>query len=317
MDVIVSKKYYETSDICILELIDPNGNDLGEFTAGSHIDVKLNNGLIKQYSICNSPIENHRYVIGVLKDPNSKGGSKYIHECISEGDVLEIGRPRNLFKLADNSNKSLLFAGGIGITPIICMAEYLSYQKKEFELHYCCKSKDKAAFLERIENSPFKNNIQLHYDDTPNTKMCLENIFSKDLMKSNIYVCGPGGFIDFVLNTAKEYGYKDSQLYREYFANKNSDKSENKDKEFEVEIYSTKQKFKIPKDKTIIEVLNIHGIDIPVSCEQGVCGTCLTGVKSGIPDHRDIFLSEEEHLRNDQITLCCSRSKTGLLVLDL
>lgn len=317
MDVIVSKKLKETDDIFSFELVNVNGEQLAPFTAGSHIDLFLNNGLIRQYSLCNSPLETHRYVIGVLNDPNSRGGSKYLHDQINEGDILSISLPRNLFEIDDTCENSILFAGGIGITPILCMAEHLYNQNKKFELHYCCRSIDKVAFFDRVVEGPYKENIKFHYDDQPETKIDIDNILSRVESNTHIYVCGPKGFIDFVMENARAHGWQNTQLHREYFVNDQLDQTISENHEFEIEINSTKQILIVPKDKTIIDVLNLNGIDIPVSCEQGVCGTCLTGVLSGVPDHKDIFMSEFEHLKNDLMTPCCSRSKSGRLVLDL
>src|SRR6266581_6715664 len=147
LHVRVARKAQEALDICTFELVDTEGGALPAFSAGSHVDVQLPNGLTRQYSLCNDPSENHRYLIGVLKDPATRGGSKAMHELVNEGDTLTISTPKNHFPLAHGAKRSLLLAGGIGITPILCMAERLAIAGEAFDMHYCTRSKERTAFL--------------------------------------------------------------------------------------------------------------------------------------------------------------------------
>src|SRR5579863_2733222 len=163
--VRVARKIVEAVDICTFELVSADGSSLPAFSAGSHLDVYLPSGLTRQYSLCNDPAESHRYLIGVLKDPVSRGGSKAMHEEIKEGDLLKVSIPRNHFALAHEAGKSLLLAGGIGVTPILCMAERLAALGREFEMHYCTRSKERTAFCERIKRSAFASKVQFHFDD--------------------------------------------------------------------------------------------------------------------------------------------------------
>lgn len=315
IDVTVLSRTDEALDICSYELVRTDGGLLPPFTAGSHIDVHLPDGLIRQYSLCNPPTERHRYLIGVLNDPASRGGSRALHQQIHPGTHLSISEPRNLFPLAERASRTLLFGGGIGITPILCMAEHLAQNDQPFELHYCARSVDRAAFVECLKQSAFADQVSLHFDDRPETRLDTLTVLADPDADAQVYVCGPSGFMQHILDTAHAQGWPEHQLHREYFSAAPVDTSN--DGSFSVEIVSTGQVLSVPANKTVAQVLESNGIDIPLSCEQGVCGTCLTRVLKGIPDHRDLFLTEAEQALNDQFTPCCSRSKTPLLVLDI
>ncbi|MGF0238823.1 PDR/VanB family oxidoreductase [Rhodococcus sp. IEGM1300] len=315
IDVVVVSRKDEAQGICSYELASIDQGPLPAFSAGAHIDVHLPGGLIRQYSLCNHPEEQHRYVIGVLRDPASRGGSQRLHELINAGDRLRISEPRNLFPLAHQAKRSLLFAGGIGITPILCMAERLAHSGADFEMHYCARSSERAAFVDRIRHSAFADRVFLHFDEQPDTALNAAQVLANPQDNVHVYVCGPGGFMQHVLDSARAQGWQEELLHREYFAATPTDTSQ--DGSFSVKVSSTGQVFEIPADKTVVQVLESHGIDIAMSCEQGICGTCLTRVLDGVPEHRDLFLSEEEQALNDQFTPCCSRSKSPLLVLDI
>ncbi|MCF5466429.1 PDR/VanB family oxidoreductase [Pseudomonas syringae] len=315
IDVTVSSRNDEALDICSYELVQSSGEPLPPFTAGAHIDVHLPDGLIRQYSLCNPPHERHRYLIGVLNDPASRGGSRRLHQQIHPGAQLRISEPRNLFPLAQSARRSLLFAGGIGITPILCMAEQLAQDHADFELHYCVRSAERGAFIQRLQQSAFADRVTLHLDEQPETALNALHVLAAPAPDTHLYVCGPGGFMQHILDTARTAGWSEDHLHREYFAAEPIDTRA--DGSFSIEIASTGQVIAIPANKTVAQVLESQGIDIPLSCEQGVCGTCLTRVLKGVPDHRDLFLTEEEQALNDQFTPCCSRSKTPLLVLDI
>lgn len=316
LEVIVNKKTKEAEGIYSFELVAAEGFSLLPFSAGSHVDVHLPDGLVRQYSLCNSPNEEHRYQIAVLLDPASRGGSSAMHEQVHAGCRLKISEPRNLFPLEGAAAKSVLFAGGIGITPILCMAERLTQAGAGFELHYCSRSEERTAFIERIRNSPFSEHVHIHLDDgDANQKLSTEAVLADANPQDHLYVCGPGGFMEFVLNEARKYGWAESQLHREYFSANVVAKDD--DGCFEVKLASSGTSYFIPADRSVAEVLIDAGIDIPLSCEQGICGTCMTRVIQGTPDHRDMFMTESEHAANNQFTPCCSRSKSPLLVLDI
>lgn len=310
------RKYPLAADICGFELADPQGGILPAFSAGAHIDVHIGSGLIRQYSLCNDPAERHRYVIGVLRDPNSRGGSVAMH-ALEEGAEIEIGEPKNHFPLAADACHSLLIAGGIGVTPILCMAESLVRSGAGFEVHYCTRSPAHTAFRERLSQPDLAERTRLYHDSAPEAeRIDLGKLLAAPAPGTHLYVCGPGGFIDAVLSGARAAGWSEAQLHREYFAAP-AVAAAGEDRLFQVELASSGQRIDVAAGQSVVKALASAGIDILTSCEEGVCGTCLTRVLSGEPDHRDVYLTDEEKAANDQFLPCCSRSRSPLLVLDL
>lgn len=316
LQVNVTRKAVEADGICSFELCAVDGSALPPFEAGAHIDIHIANGLIRQYSLCNDSRERHRYVISVLKDPASRGGSSAMHEQISEGQTLSISAPRNLFALSQSAQRHLLFGGGIGITPMLAMAHELHHQGADFELHYSFRSSERAAFIQFLGQAPFASRVHLHDDSgSPEQKLDATALLAVPGSASHLYVCGPAGFMSFILDTAQAAGWPEDHVHREFFAVASID--QRGDTPFEIQLASSGQIFYIPADRTVFEVLDEAGIEIESSCEQGVCGTCITGLLDGIADHRDQFMTAAEHASNDQFTPCCSRAKSPRLVLDL
>jgi vanillate O-demethylase ferredoxin subunit len=316
MNVIVRQRKQETDSISVFELVDADGKDLPAFTAGAHIDVHLPSGLMRQYSLCNPASETGRYQIGVLNELESRGGSKDMHENVREGDVLTISEPRNQFELCPVAEKSLLLAGGIGVTPLLCMAETLSDQKAEFEMHYCTRTKKSTAFMDRLNRSRYASRVFHHFDDGgEDQSFDMKAVLSKFDDTKHLYVCGPQGFMDAILNTARQIGWKEDNLHYEFFSAQ--DLSEDGDAAFDLELRKTGKIITVAKDQTVVEALEAIGIEIEVSCEQGLCGTCELRVVAGTPDHRDVYLTAEEQALNQTFMPCCSRSKTPKLIVDL
>ncbi len=315
LEVKVVRKVREADDICSVELEATDGLPLPPFTAGAHIDVHLRAGLVRQYSLCSRPQERDRYLIGVLRDPASRGGSQAVHEDLVVGSVIRISAPKNHFPLV-SAPRSLLLAGGIGVTPILAMAETLAASGQQFEMHYCSRAPERTAFRERIATSAFADKVHFHYDSgVAEQRLDLAALLSAADPETHTYVCGPVGFIEHVKSTASAQGWPAAQVHFEYFGA--APASTGGDAPFEVRLASSGRVIPIPAGCTVAAVLMEQGVDLPVSCEQGVCGTCLTRVLDGVPDHRDVYLTDEEHAANDQFTPCCSRAKTSLLVLDL
>ncbi|WP_447956739.1 PDR/VanB family oxidoreductase [Vreelandella sp. EE7] len=313
--VEVKARHEEALDIVTLELADPHGRELPAFSAGAHIDVRVKEGLIRQYSLCNHSDDRARYLIGVLRDPASRGGSTAMHDELQVGELMQISAPKNHFPL-EPAKRTLLLAGGIGITPLLCMAERLAHTDGEFALHYCTRSQERTAFYQRLKASAFAERVHFHFDDgEPSQHLNLETLLGQPDPDTHVYVCGPKGFIDAVLTACKADGWPSDQVHTEYFSG--AETSSDDDGSFEVRIASSGQSFTVPADKTVHQVLAENGIEVMVSCEQGVCGTCLTRVLEGEPDHRDLYLEDHEHAANDQFTPCCSRAKSSVLVLDL
>ena len=272
---------------------------------------------MRPYSLCNDPRETQRYLIAVLREPASRGGSAAVH-ALREGQELEISVPRNHFALAGEASAHLLLAGGIGITPILAMAEQLAGEGAAFGLHYCTRSSERTAFAERIRASAFASQVQFHHDDGPAAqKLDIAALVAAPGPGTHLYVCGPAGFIEAVLAAARAAGWAESALHREYFAGTAASGDAGADGAFDVQLASSGTLIRVAPDQSVVAALAAAGVEVPVSCEQGVCGTCLTRVLDGTPDHRDLFLTDAEHARNDQFTPCCSRALSARLVLDL
>jgi vanillate O-demethylase ferredoxin subunit len=313
--VKVQRKKQEALDIASFELVKPDGSALPGFSAGSHIDVQVPGGLTRQYSLCNDAAEQHRYRIAVLRDPGSRGGSVGMHDAVKEGDTLQISEPRNHFPLV-HAQRTLLLAGGIGVTPLLCMAQRLATSGADFTLHYCARSAERTAFRDEIAASAYAQRVQYHFDDGDAAqKLQLEQELAQPDAGTHLYVCGPTGFIDWVVKTADRLGWSKEQVHLEYFGAAAQDTTG--DRAFQVKIASSGAVYEVPADQTVVNALQAHGIEILTSCEQGVCGTCITRVLQGECDHRDLYFTDEEKAKHDQFTPCCSRAKSPVLVLDL
>lgn len=325
--VRIAAKAMEALDICSFELVDPAGGPLPPFTPGAHIDVHVPGGPVRPYSLCNDPAESQRYRIAVLKEPASRGGSVGMH-ALEVGGSLEISAPKNHFALAPEAQRSLLFAGGIGITPLLCMAQRLAATGADFTLHYATRTAARTAFAGQLRRAPYAGRVQLHHDDGPaEQRLDLPAAIGAPDPGTHLYVCGPAGFMDAVLGAARARGWPEARLHREYFgaapgatpaaATGTSPAAAPAGGAFEVQIASTGALIRVAPDQTVVAALAAAGVAVPVSCEQGVCGTCLTRVIDGTPEHRDLFLTDDERQRNDRFTPCCSRAASPRLVLDL
>lgn len=316
LEVRVSRKTPEAEGICSFELLAVDGAPLPAFTAGAHVDVQVAPGVVRQYSLCNSPRETGRYLIAVLHADGSRGGSRGLHQQVEEGSRLSIGAPRNLFDLDLTGERYLLFAGGIGITPILAMAYALVEAGKAFELHYCGRSAQRLAFLGVLDSPLFSAHLRLHVDDGPPAqRLDADRVLASPGAADQLYVCGPAGFMTHVQERARACGWREAQVHREDFAATAQERDG--DRPFEVELARSGRVLDVPVGRTVLEVLQDNAVDIDSSCEQGICGACVTGVLSGTPEHRDQFLSAAERARNDCFTPCCSRAHGNRLVLDL
>ena len=315
IEVLVAHRQPEARDICSLKLVGVDNVPLPPFSAGAHIDVCTPSKAIRQYSLCNGPEDTDGYLIAVLLEAAGRGGSASMHG-LQAGQRLSISEPRNNFPLAHHARRSLLLAGGIGVTPLLCMAERLFHAGSDFEMHYCARSLDRMAFHSRLSSAPYADRVSFHLDDgPPGQAFRLDAVLRNAPPDSHLYVCGPGGFMNHVLGSARAAGWAGDRLHWEFFAGAAAPTEEAG--AFRVMIASSGQVIDVGADQSVIAALRAHGIVIPTSCEQGVCGTCVTRVLEGVPDHRDRFFSAAEQAANDQFLPCCSRAKSPLLVLDL
>ncbi len=315
LEVQVIAKKLRSRNVVSVDLAAINDAELPAFEAGAHIDLHLQNGLVRQYSLFHSPKQGDQYRIAIQLAEPSRGGSYWVHRNLQVGDIISVSEPKNVFQLAENAPKHILFAGGIGITPLLSMAECLSDSSQEFELHYSAKSWGDAAFGREISASPWAEQAQFYFSDQGN-RLDAGKIFADLDPKAHIYVCGPERYIDYILHTAKEANWPEEQVHRELFqAPSSSEECENT--AFELHLSLSGLTLDVPADSSVLDVLTEAGIDVPFSCGEGVCGTCITNVVDGTPDHRDHYLTDKEKACNREFLPCCSRSKTPSLTIEL
>lgn len=312
IDAVVTRRDRAATDIIALELRSADGSGLPPFSPGDHIDVEIRSGLVRQYSLSSDPAVGGGYRIGVLLDPNSRGGSSAVHADFAVGRGIRIGRPRSNFPLDMRADHSILFAGGIGITPMLSMAFALERGGRNFELHYCGRSADRLAFTDDLGR--FGNRVHVHLDDGPaEQRLDARAVLAGPQSGTHVYCCGPNGFMDHIVEAAKATGWAPDRVHLERFgAEVNTDGAP-----FEVIAARSGRIVEVRPGETIAERLIQSGIDVQMSCQSGVCGTCITDVVDGMPDHRDMVLTDREKASNRRIALCCSRSRTRTLTLDI
>lgn len=312
--VRLAEKRRVAEDVVGLALEPADGATLPPFTAGAHVDIELPGGLVRQYSLCNAPGASGRYELGILLDRQGRGGSRAVHETLAAGQSVRISPPRNLFPLRP-AEHVVLMAGGIGITPILAMAEQLAHERASFELHYFVRAPERAAYLDRLGEPRFFGRWRLHVGERIPSSFDTAAIFGTPHEGHRLYVCGPNAFMDFVLDGARAGGWPEERLHSERFAAAAT--SGAGDRPFEIEVEGRGLVVPVAVGQSAAEALAAAGIRIPLSCEQGICGTCLTTVVEGVPDHRDSYLSDQERAANDCFTPCCSRAATPRLVIQL
>ncbi|BBC31027.1 Vanillate O-demethylase oxidoreductase [Streptomyces graminofaciens] len=314
-DAVVVARYDATPRIAVFELARADGDELWEYEPGAHIDVQLGEAaLVRQYSLCGPPGIRKQYRIAVLNEAASRGGSRAMH-ALAEGDTLRIAEPRNRFSLT-SARRHLLLAGGIGITPLLSMAQTLDATGGDYHLHYCARSRSEAAFLAELENHP---RVTLHFDDqAPEQLLHLERDLGDPAPDTTVYVCGPGGFMDYALGRAAELGWPASALHKERFSASPAAAEPDGGGEggFTLRVSSTGAEYLVPEDQSVLDVLLANGVEAPYSCGQGICGECIVRVRAGEPDHRDDILTDEERAEG-LFTPCSSRSRSPILELEL
>ena len=302
---------YAARDTNIYEFQRPDGKPLPGYTAGSHVDLHLPNGLIRNYSLIVSRPEPATYTFGIKRDPASRGGSRYIHDELKVGRTVTISPPRNNFPLKEDAEATIILAGGIGITPIWCMVQRLEELGRPWRLHYCCRARADMAFLDPIEGMA---SARLHFDDENGGRFLdVAKIVGEAPTHAHLYCCGPADMMQaFESATAS---WPRAQVHVEYFTPKAEPAARKGG--FTVELARSGQEFFIPEGQSILEILLDHGIDVDYSCELGICGACEQRVISGAPEHHDAILTEEEQAENKRVMICCAGCKSERLVLDL
>ncbi|MEH8417887.1 molybdenum cofactor-independent xanthine hydroxylase subunit HpxE [Klebsiella pneumoniae] len=284
LPVVVDGLWRQGAKNLAVSLVSAEGQPLPAWTPGAHIDLHLPCGLIRQYSLTGSPAEQDRYLLCIARESQSRGGSRYIHDTLRPGQPLMISAPRNHFPLHEGGHVVLLAAG---------IARQLS-----------------------------GGICQIHCSDegqSPRQRLA-QDLGAPDA-DTRVYFCGPPGFMARVRDTARAVGWEEAQLHSEAFqppAPTAAASASAADGTFTITLASTGERWPVPGDKTIAQVLQEHGVAVPLSCEMGICGACLTPVREGTVDHRDTVQSEAEKQAAEQhIALCCSRSLSANLVIDL
>lgn len=300
---------YAAKDTNLYEFRRTDGANLPGIEPGAHIDIHLPNGMMRQYSLVTADGDPAAYVVGIKRDRASRGGSRYVHEYLGVAEILKIGGPRNHFPLIEDAPHSVLIAGGIGITPIWCMAQRLQKLGRSFELHYACRTRDEAAFLQELQKLP---QAHVHIDAEAGGFLDLAPLVANAPAGSHFYCCGPAPMLGGYETVTKHVPA--AQVHAEYFTAKEEAANEGG---YVVELRKSELEFAIPQGRTILQVLRDAGVDTPYSCESGVCGACEAKVISGDVDHRDNVLTETERKASKTMMICCSGSKSPRLVLDL
>lgn len=305
--------------IRLLKLAPLDGSALPAWEPGAHIDLHLGSGIVRQYSLCGSCGDTSTYEVAVKREPESRGGSRFVHESLRVGSELGISAPRNHFRMNGEARRTLLVAGGIGITPIIGMARQLRDRGQPFDLLYFARSEAHAAFCGELNDASFNGACRLLFgQEREAVEATLEGALRNRRDGCHVYLCGPQPFMDTVRMVAARHGWPDDAVHLEYFAATATATSEAEpDAAFDLKLARSNETFSIAPGRTIVDVLREHGIDVETSCEQGVCGTCVVKVLEGSPDHRDCFLTAQEHASGNCMAICVSRARSKLLVVDL
>ncbi len=310
--VRVARKW-ETAEGVMAFQLESVAGQLPTFQPGAHIDVHLQGGLVRQYSLTNAPGELGWYRIGVKLDPDSRGGSAALHNSVREGDVLAISEPRNNFVLRRDALRTLFIAGGIGATPLLAMAQALHYGDLNYEFHYFAQSKAHLAFPEVL--AELDGSLTTHLGLTPEaTGTMLEEVLTGPATHEAVYICGPGPMLEATRQIARAQGWADDVVHFEYFKNATEiDDSST----FQINLARSGLTLTVTAGETILEVLTANGIPVESSCEQGACGTCAVGVIDGVADHQDVYLTDTERRVGERLMVCVSRAQSDHLTLDI
>ncbi|ANN78026.1 PDR/VanB family oxidoreductase [Bordetella flabilis] len=300
----------EADGIHSFELVEEGGAALPPFTAGAHITLHLPGGLARSYSLINTPGEQHRYVIAVNRDAASRGGSRYLHEQARVGQVLRAEAPRNLFALDETAQRSVLIAGGIGITPIRSMIRRLEVLGRDWRLHYCARRPAAAAFLDELDGD---DRVSTYFDGAARARrLDIAATVAALPRDAHVYCCGPLPMLeDFRRHTA---ALPAERVHFEHFSAVETPAQEGG---FNVRLARSGRSVRVPPGHSILQALLDAGEAPAHSCQQGVCGSCETAVLAGRPEHRDQVLSEAERAAGKTMMICCSGSLDAELVLDL
>jgi vanillate O-demethylase ferredoxin subunit len=303
---------YAAAGIHLFEFRTADGADLPPFAAGAHIDLHLPGGFVRQYSLCNAAHERHRYVVAIKRDAQGRGGSAAVHDTLRVGQLVDVAPPRCHFALDEAAPHSLLIAGGIGITPVACMVQRLRQLGRPFAVHYSVRKRDEAALLDVLAGPE----LTLHVDAERGAMLDVPGLVAAAPADAVAYCCGPAPMLDAFEAAARARPGLAWRVER-FVALADAEHAPAHEGGFTVKLAASGRSVPVRHGETILEALRAAGLDVPSSCEQGICGTCETRVLEGLPDHRDSLLSDEERRSNRTMMICCSGSRSAELVLDL
>jgi vanillate O-demethylase ferredoxin subunit len=313
----VADRYLLAEDVFAVVLTGESGTPLPDFAPGAHVEVKVPGGA-RAYSLCNQPGVRDHYLLAIHNSPSSRGGGRYLCETCNVGETVFVRGPNNRFPLSAAHERVVLIAGGIGITPIIGMADHLAQLGVEFDMHYSARTRASAAFVDRLEGSVYRNRVRVHFRDAPGfERLDLEALFRQIDAAQHVYLCGPNAMLVEAIALSERFGVRERFHCERFGGSPLPSASDAANGSFDVLAARSGLRVAVPAECSIAVALNGAGVDMPLSCAQGVCGMCLTRVLDGIPDHRDEFLSEAERAANDVILPCVSRARTATLTLDV
>jgi phthalate 4,5-dioxygenase reductase subunit len=313
MSLKVLRKTGIAQDIFLFELVRPDHSALPPFSAGSHLLLLTPNGLSRRYSLCNAPSERERYVIAVKRDAAGGGGSVSMVDEIEAGDRLDVSPPMNYFPLATEATSHLLIAGGIGITPMLSMMHELSAKNADFQLVYCTRSPETTAFLDELSAPELARRVLVHHDHGDRERsLALGPIVATRAGATHLYCCGPRPLMQAVRDLTRHWPHE--AVHFEDFGT-SAHPEQNGEKMFSVRLARSGITVDVPASVSILAALRDRGISVPSSCESGTCGSCRTTLLSGVAEHRDFVLDDDE--QDKEIMICVSRAQSAELVLDL
>jgi ferredoxin-NADP reductase len=290
-------------EVLEVELRPVDGQPWPDHDAGAHVDVWLPNGLIRQYSLIAPGKQAATARIAVLKTADSRGGSTIIHERLLVGTRLLASDPRNHFALAPNNRHVILVAGGIGVTPLLAMARQLSAEERSFEFHYQVRTPDRAAYATELRELVPEGALYVRYG-SEDGYFDPAAVFADLGQGTGVYVCGPEAFMEHVRKGAEAAGLPEADFHVEHFKHE----ADTVGHPFSLTAVRSNVTVEVGATDTPARALARAGVFVPTACEQGVCGTCVVRVIDGIPDHRDVILTDAERAADSTIALCCSRA---------
>lgn len=310
LELMAKQLTWEAEGILSITLVAPHGEALPRWEPGAHIDMRLRESLVRQYSLCGDPDDRHAYRVAVLREQAQLGGSEFVHENLRPGHHLTVVGPRNNFRF-EPAHRYVFLAGGIGITPILPMVRQAHQSGADWRLHYGGRRRASMAFTDEL--APFGDHVLLHPEDETG-RLDLPALIGPPRDDTLVYACGPERLLQAAEETMRDW--PSGALQTERFRARPRTEPATGDQAVEVVAQRSGRTVRVPADESFLGALERAGIDVPSSCRDGICGTCETAVLAGTPDHRDSILSDDERANGHTMMICVSRATTPHLTLD-